>query len=371
MLDDLKIALVCDWLTVYGGAERVMYELHQLFPKAPIYTPLYNAKRCSVFKDADVRESAFGKIPGARRFHRLFLPFMPGYFERLDLSEYDLVISSSHSAAKGIITKTETLHVSYCHSPMRYVWDHCHSYQKNDRKFSPFKLLYLPILHKIRMWDRLAAERVDRFIANAHYIKNRISKYYGKDSVVIHPPVDLEKFYVSQGGRNFYLAIGRLIPNKKFDLVVQAFNELGYPLKIIGDGPEENHLKRIAKSNVEFLGRASDEILSDCYRGAKALIFPQLEDFGIVPLEAIASGTPVLAYGRGGALETVQKGKSGLFFEEQTIEALIQTVHEFEKKSWDPEKVAATVQHFGSARFKSEFRHFLEKAWKEHRKMLA
>lgn len=370
MLDQLKIAFVCDWLSVYGGAERVIYEMHQLFPKAPIYTTVYSEKKCPVFKNADVRESGLGKIPGARRFHRLFFPFMPGVFERLDLGEYDLVISSSHSAAKGIITKPETLHVSYCHSPMRYVWDQSHAYQNNDRKFSPLKFLYRPILHKIRIWDRLASERVDRFIANAHYIKARIQKYYGRDSEVIHPPVDLEHFTVGKEKGDSYLLVGRMIPNKKIDLVVKAFNKLKKPLKIIGDGPELSYLKSIASDNIEFLGRVSDDVLRDAYQNSKALLFPQLEDFGIVPLEAMASGTPVIAYGKGGALETVQDNKSGVFFYEQTPEALVKAVKSFEEMKWPPEKVASTVEGFGSPRFKTELRHFLEKAWKEHKEML-
>jgi glycosyltransferase involved in cell wall biosynthesis len=361
-LDDLKIAIVCDWLTVYAGAERVIYEMHQLFPKAPIYTTLYDAKACKVFENADVRESWLKFVPFGRKFHRLLFPFMPGVFERMDLDEYDLVLSSAHSAAKGVITMPETIHVAYCHSPMRYVWDQSHSYQKGFRLFAFLNFLTRPILHRIRLWDRIAAERVDRFIANSHYISRRIKKYYGRESDVIHPPVDLSRFSLGVGDRDYYLAVGRLIPYKRFDLVVDAFNKLGKKVKIVGTGPEMKKLKRRAKKNIEFVGKVSDEELQKIYQGAKALIFPQLEDFGIVPLEAMACGAPVIAYSAGGALETVKDGVSGLFFEKQNVESLVKAVKKFEGRDWDAAVVAKSVEDFGSARFKSELRHFLEKA---------
>lgn len=374
MLDSLKIAIVCDWLTVFAGAERVVYEMHQLFPNAPIYTTLYNRKACSQFKNADVRESWLRLVPGARSMHRLFLPSMPFIFERMDLSEYDLIISSSHSAAKGIITKPETLHVSYCHSPMRYVWDQSHSYQNQFRSFSPFRFLYKPVLHKIRLWDRLAAERVDKFLTNSAYVGQRIKKYYHRESDVIMPPVDLSFFTTSEVHGDSYLAVGRLIPYKRFDLVIEACKKMKRPLKIVGEGPELKRLKKIASSvggvTVEFLGKISDEDLRSVYQGAKALIFPQMEDFGIVPLEAMACGTPVIAYGKGGALETVTNGVSGLFFCDQTSDSLVEAMKKFEKAKWDPAKIADSVSQFSSARFKSELRHFLESAWKDHQKML-
>jgi glycosyltransferase involved in cell wall biosynthesis len=370
VIDKLKIAIVCDWLTVYAGAERVIYEMHQLFPDAPIYTTLYNKRNCKVFKDADVRESGLKYIPFARRFHRLFFPFMPGVFERMDLDDYDIVLSSSHSAAKGIITKPETLHISYCHSPMRYVWDQSHSYQKGFWILRWLKGLLKGFFHKVRIWDRVAADRVNRYIANSEYIGRRIKKYYGRGSEVIHPPVDLGSFSLGKGKREYYLAVGRLIPYKRFDLVVEAFGKLGKELRIVGTGPEMGKLKRIAGKNVEFVGKVSDEELKEIYQGAKGLVFPQLEDFGIVPLEAMACGTPVIAYGRGGALETVKKGVSGVFFEKQTVASLAKAVRVFDKKRWSRKKVAESVDGFSSARFKAELRHFTKKAWKEHKEMI-
>ncbi len=370
MLDQLKIAIVCDWLTVFAGAERVVYELHKLFPKAPIYTTLYSPKNCPGFENAVVHESFIRYIPFARKFHRVMLPWMPLSFEKWDLSEYDLVISSSHSAAKGVITQPETLHVSYCHSPMRYVWDKSHDYQKGYTNFSLLKPFYRPILHNIRMWDRIAAERVDHFLCNSSYVAGRIKKYYKREAEVIHPPVNLEHFKVGHAKEDYYFAIGRLIPYKRFDLVVDAFTELGKPLKIVGEGPELKRLKRRAGKNVEFLGPVSDDELKHHYQKAKALIFPQVEDFGIVPLEAMASGTPVIAFAQGGALETVVEGESGMFFREQTVESLRHAVHSFEQKTWDPHHVAEQVKSFGTPRFKTEILHSLEKAWKGHQAML-
>lgn len=370
MLDRLKIAIVCDWLTVYAGAERVIYEMHQLFPKAPIYTTLYREKGCPLFKDAEVRESKLGWIPGARHAHRLFFPFMPTVFERMDLSEFDIVISSNHSASKGIITKPETLHISYCHSPVRYLWDHSHDYQKGFKKFLPLRFLYKPYLHKLRLWDRVAAERVDHTITNSHYVGERVKKFYGHDSEVIHPPVDLDRFTLETNKEDYFLAVGRLIPYKRFDLIVRACTELELPLKVVGTGPEMRKLKRMAGPTVEFLGQVDDTELEKLYQKARALIFPQLEDFGIVPLEAMACGTPVIAYGRGGALETVEDGVGGLHFKAQTVDSLKDAIQRFEKKTWPAQAVHDSVERFGSARFKSELRHSVENAWKAHLEML-
>ncbi len=370
MLDDLKIAIVCDWLTVFAGAERVVYELSRLFPNAKIYTSLYDEKNCAVFKDRKVIESSLKYFPFARKFHRLYLPFMPAVFERMDFSEYDIVISSSHSASKGIITKPETLHVSYCHSPMRYVWDQSHSYQKNFRSLLALKFFYSPILHRIRKWDRIAAERVDTYIANSKFISRRINKYYKKNSKVIYPPVNLDFFRPEKNKENYYLAVGRLIPYKKFDLLVSTFNEIKLPLKIVGDGPELNNLKKMANDNIEFLGNVSDNQKKIIYSSAKALLFPQVEDFGIVPLEAMASGTPVIAFAKGGALESVTENISGIFFYEQNEKSIKDAIKRFEKIDWNTEKIVQSVNKFSPARFRVEILHFIDEAWKGHNKML-
>ncbi|MFA5855213.1 MAG: glycosyltransferase [Candidatus Gracilibacteria bacterium] len=392
MLDSLKIAIVCDWLTVAGGAERVILEMHELFPRAPIFTTVFDENECKAFKGADVR-AAFKWIPFARKMHRVLFPLMPAAFERMDLSEYDLVLSSCHSASKGVITRPETLHICYCHSPMRYVWDRSQSYRAGFKRFAPFEPLYSPILHNIRMWDRVAAERPDKFLSNSSYISERIKKYYGRESTVLYPPVDLSRFsafsaradagaqgtHGTQGTHgDYYLAVGRLIPYKRFDLVIEAARQVGRPLKIVGEGPEYSALRKLVracpasavahKAKVEFLGKINDEDLKSVYQNAKALIFPQVEDFGIVPLEAMASGTPVIAYGMGGALETVVDGVSGLFFDEQTPESLAKAIRKFEKSHWDSACVAASVEKFSAPRFRAELRHYLEEAWAKHQK---
>lgn len=370
MLDSLKIAIVADWLTVFAGAERVVYELHKLFPKAPIYTSLYDKDKCSVFSKAGIIESNLKYLPFARKFHRLFFPFMPMAFEKMDFSNFDIVISSSHSASKGIITKPETLHISYCHSPMRYVWDQSHSYQKNYRAFLAFRIFYKPLLHKMRIWDRIASARVDKYIANSSYVSDRIKKYYKRESTLIYPPVDLSFFRTHDKKSDYYLAVGRLISYKKFDLIIKTFNELMLPLKVVGDGPELKALKKMAKKNIEFLHNVSDEELRKIYQNAKALIYPQVEDFGITPLEAMASGTPVIAFAKGGSLETVKENVSGTFFNEQTEEALVKAVKKFNKKDWNSKNISQSVERFSTVRFKMEMLHFLEKAWKEHKEML-
>lgn len=366
MLDSLRIALVCDWLTDYAGAERVLLKMHELFPKAPIYTTLFDPKRCHVFANADVRTSGLQYFPGAKRFHRVMFPLMPRAFERMDLSDYDLVLSSSHAAAKGIITRPETLHVSYCHSPLRYVWDHSHDYQRQHRRFAPFKTLYRPILHRVRQWDRVAAERVDHYIANSHYIAKRIKKYYGREAEVIHPPVQLNDFELHQEKGESYLAVGRLIPYKRFDLVVEACKRLKRPLKVIGTGSELARLRKMAGPETELLGHVDFETLKAAFAHSKAMIFPQMEDFGIASIEAMASGTPILAYEAGGALETVKQGVSGLFFKEQSVDSVMQAILDFEKQNWEAERVSASVQDFGEQRFKSELRHALVKAYEKH-----
>ncbi|EKD48190.1 MAG: hypothetical protein ACD_65C00076G0001 [uncultured bacterium] len=358
-MDDLKIALVADWLTDQGGAEKVVLALHKIFPSAPIYTSIYNEKSLPQFKDADVRTSFIQNWPFAKKKHQLFLKWMPMAFEQFDLSEFDIVISSSHSCAKGVITKPSAVHFCYCHTPMRYVWDDCHRYLKDYPWPSSVKKLAPYLLHHLRLWDRLAADRVDHFISNSNYIGERIKKYYKRDSKTIYPPIDLSGFKVAEGSGSYYLAVGRLIPYKRFDLIIDAFSHLGFPLKVVGDGPEMKRLKRMAGSNVEFLGFVTDEKLKELYAGCKAFIFPQVEDFGIAPLEAMACGRPVIAYAEGGALETVKEGVSGMFFNTQSVDALVKAVLKFEKKKFDKDEVVKSVADFGMERFEKEIRGFV------------
>lgn len=363
-LSNLKVAIVCDWLTDMGGAERVILALHRLFPDAPIYTSIFNSKNLKEFKDLEVIPSFLNKMPFARKHHRWFLKLMPYAFEQFDLSDYDLVISSSHSCAKGIITKPETLHISYCHTPMRYVWDDYLAYIKQYRLNKVAFKLVLNMLHDIRMWDRLAADRVDHFVANSKFVKKRIKKYYRRNADVIYPPVDVSKFKISNKSGNYFLAIGRLIPYKRFDLLVSTFNRLKLPLKIVGTGREYKSLKKEARSNIEFSGYVSEKRRNSLLMNCKALIFPQCEDFGITPLEAAACGKPVIAYSSGGALETVNS-ETGVFFDEQTVFSLSKVVRSFDSRKFDPKKIRKWAEKFSVEVFEERMIDYLNKKWGE------
>lgn len=363
-LSNLKVALVCDWLTDMGGAERVILALHKLFPDAPIYTSVFNSKNLKEFEGLEVIFSFLNKMPFAKKHHRWFLKFMPYAFEQFDLSGYDLVISSSHSCAKGIITKPETLHISYCHTPMRYVWDDYLTYIKQYRLNKVAFKLVLNMLHDIRLWDRLAADRVDYFVANSKFVKKRIAKYYRRNADVIYPPVDVSKFEVSNKEGDYFLAIGRLIPYKRFDLLVSTFNRLKLPLKIVGTGREYKNLKKEAGSNIEFLGYVSEKKRNSLLINCKALIFPQCEDFGITPLEAAACGKPVIAYRGGGALETVTS-ETGIFFDEQTVFSLSKAIRTFDSQKFNPKKIRKWAEKFSLEIFEEKMIDYLNKKWEE------
>lgn len=328
----LKVALVQDWLVKFGGAEWTLLNWHKIFPDAPLYTLVYDKKKMgNVFSDFDVRTTYIQKIPGAVKHYQTLLPLMPGAWERLDLTEYDLVISSCSSCCKGIITRPDAVHICYCHTPTRYFWDMFYEYKRESNPIKAF--LMTPFIHKLRMWDRLAADRVDYFIANSQFTKKRIAKYYRRDADVIYSVGGNfvpQAIYDSTENEDYYLTVGRLIGYKRFDLAIEACNRLGKRLVIVGTGNEEQNLKKIAGPTIEFKGYCTDEEILKYYAKAKAFLFPGLEDFGFTPVEAQSGGTPVLAYGKGGALETVKDGKTGYFFYEQTTEALIECIEKFE-----------------------------------------
>jgi len=359
----LKIAIVCDCLTTPGGAEKIILALHKLFPSAPVYTSIYDKTKIKGFENAKIHTSFIQKLPYEKKKHQIYLPLMPQAFEKFDLNGFDIVISSSHSCAKGVITSPDTMHISYCHSPMRYAWENSINYIKTYDINPILKSIAPWIMHKIRLWDRLSADRVDYFISNSHYIQKRIKKYYKRSSTTIYPFYNSEKFNKTSSKENFFLAVGRLTPYKKFNLLIETFNETGLPLKIVGTGVSMRKLKESAKSNIEFLGFVNDKDLKELYSKAKALIFPQVEDFGITPLEAMACGCPVLAYGKGGALETVIDGKTGVIFKQQTPESIKKALRKQATINFNPKEIQKHAQNFTEEKFKKEILRFIEKKW--------
>lgn len=365
----MKIALVHDYLVQYGGAERVLECFVELFPEAPIYTLVYDkGSMHGVFSDKDIRTSFIQKIPFSKKRHRIFPQFMPMAIEQFDFSNYDVVLSDSSSYAKGIITGSETLHICYMHTPIRYAWDDCQKYTSDFslpgiiKKFVPFAMNY------IRIWDRISADRIDRLIANSNFVARRIRKYYKKDSLVIHPPVNVKNFYTSKNTGDYFLLVGRLLAYKRIDIAIRAFNELGLKLKIIGRGPEIKRLKKLAGPNIEFLGRVDDKQLSKYYAECQAFIFPQEEDFGIVAIEAMASGKPLIAFRGGDIVEHLEEGKMGIFFDEQTPGAIISAMQKFKADDYDPEYIRSSVLRFDKENFKSKIKEYVTLEYAKHKK---
>jgi glycosyltransferase involved in cell wall biosynthesis len=365
----MKIALVHDYLVQHGGAERVLECFCELFPDAPIYTLIYDEDAMGdTFSHCKIHTSSLQHFPFARKKHRIFPLLMPSAIEEFDFSKFDIVLSDSSSFAKGIITGPDTLHVSYVHTPMRYAWDDCQKYTQ-DFGFPKIIESAVPfMMNGIRVWDRVSSDRVDKYIANSQFVARRIKKYYNKNATVINPPVNINNFYISQNKSTdeYYLMVGRLIAYKKHDIAIEAFNKLNLPLKIIGRGPELNALKKRAKDNIEFLERVDDEKLADYYANAKAFIFPQEEDFGIVAIEAMASGRPLIAYRGGDIVEHVQEGKMGIFFDEQTAQSLLQAVKAFDNYSFDPKYIRKKSKQFDRELFKSTIKDYINKAYTKH-----
>jgi len=360
----MKVAIVADWLTNMGGAENVIENFMELYPDADIFTTVYNPDKMSEeFQKREINTSFLQYIPLARKNWKIFLPFLPMAIEQLDLSKYDLVLSSSSSIAHGAITNPQTMHVCYCHNPMRYVWDGCHEYieQSGYNKF--IKLIIPFILNYVRTWDYYAADRPDFYIANSKFVKTRIKKYFNQKSDVIHPPVDTTMFSPATDDKlgDYFVILSRLVHFKKVDLVVRAFSKLGLTLKVVGEGPEKEYLESIAGPSVDFLGRIGNEEMGKLLQRCQAMIFPQEEDFGITPLEAMASGRPVIAYKAGGALETVVEGVTGTFFEEQTENCLMDTIRNFDAHAYNKTLLRQHAMKFGKQRFKKEIKEFIDK----------
>lgn len=358
----MKVALVHDYLNQMGGAERVVIALHEIFPDAPIYTSIYDPDRVDpVFRQMDIRTTFMQKLPLVTKHHQPYLPFYPFAMESLDLRGYDLVLSSSSAFGKGVITKPETMHICYCHTPMRWCWNYDEYVEREQlggiaRRVLPF------LITGLRVWDQTSATRVDHFIANSPIVAERIAKYYRREAVVIPPPVDAQRFLFDPTTQpeEYFLIVSRLIPYKRINLAIEACNRLRLPLVIIGSGRDEARLQKLAGPTIRFLGRLSDEEVLHYYTHCRALLFPGEEDFGITPLEAQASGRPVIAYGAGGALASVVEGVTGLFFQEQTVESLTTALASFDDRQFDPQTIRNHALEFDLPRFHRRVLQFIE-----------
>jgi glycosyltransferase involved in cell wall biosynthesis len=361
-LKDIKIAIVHDFIVKTGGAERVLKAISDMYPNAPIYTLLYDEEKMKNFlKGRKIISSYLRKFPKfLKKRYQWLLPFFLVIPETFDLREYDLVISSSGAWSKGIVTKLDTMHIAYIHSPMRYIWDYNEKYLKEKKSFFGGNSIFLRfLLNYVRIWDRLAADRPDYLVANSNYTKQRIEKYYRRDSEIIYPPVKIEEisgqYFVKE--KDYFLVVSRLSPYKKVDIVVEAFNKLGLPLIVIGEGEQEKHLRKIAKENVKIIGWKNDETVWHYYQKARCFIFPSEDDFGISAVEAMSFGLPVVAYANGGAKETVQEGITGEFFAFQTPEVLADGVLRFMKneKKYDKNIIKKRAEEFSGEVFKKRF----------------
>lgn len=370
----MKVAIVHDWLnTKRGGAENVALELAAMFPDAPVYTLLYNHQLYDdTLPKERVHSSSLQRLPQwLKKRSRYLLPFLPQAIESFDLSQYDVVISSSTGWGKGVITKPETLHICYCHSPMRFVWDYWPRYV-SEQGVGPLRRAAIHLLtSRMRLWDYYSAARVDRWIANSKTTQSRISKYYHQSSSVIYPGVDIDAFTPSAAPKGgYYATLSTLTPYKKVELAIEAANQLGRELVIIGDGIDRSRLEALAGPSVRFAGRVSNAERAQLLAGARALIFPSEEDFGIAPVEAMASGTPVIAYNKGGLKETVIDGKTGRFFEEPTAASLIDAIQRFEGDTFNTADLVRQAKQFDSERFRRELHREIAQALKEHRRDL-
>ena len=383
-IKDSNIAIVHDWFLKksFGGSEKVTLTLNNLL-KESYSTPdifsltsnIQNSKINTFFK-SKIQTSFIQSLPFGKTNVQNYLPFLPYAIEQLDLRKYDLIISSSHAFAKGILTSPDQLHISYVHTPMRYAWDQMHTYLENSTlsKFG-FEFPIRLMLYKLREWDFYSSQRLDYIISNSSFTSKRIKKYWGLESEVIHPPVDIKRFKYEKVREDFYISLNRLVPNKRVDLLIRAFNKLNLPLIIIGDGPERSNLEKISNSNIKFLRKISDSEVEKYMSRCKAFVYAGIEDFGIAPVEAMASGAPVIAYGKGGILDTVnclnekntEKVKNGLLFKKQTAQDIFDTISWFEdKKLWrefKPENLNEYSQNFSIEKFITKIGCSINKAW--------
>lgn len=357
----MKVALVHDHLSQDGGAEHVLRAMQEIWPEAPTFVLFHDRKRAHPdFLHRNIRPSFLQRLPFAVSHYQWFLPLMPAAVESYNLEDFDVVLSSASAFAKGVITSPESLHVCYCHTPTRYLWSDTHRYVE-ELPYPRIIKIFLPLLlTRLRLLDRLMAERVDVFVANSETIANRIKKYYHRDTrSILYPPVDTSVFSIG-APKEYYLAGGRLVSYKRLDIVIETFNRLKIPLKIFGRGPEEAKLKKMARPNVEFVGNVNDREKANLYQGCTAYLHPQVEDFGITAIEAMASGRPVIAYAAGGATETILNNVTGVFFSEQNWEHLLDAIIKFRPECFDPERIRKHALQFDQEIFKKRLKNFVE-----------
>lgn len=356
----MKIALVHDWLNQIGGAEDVLENLVELFPSAPLFTSLFWPQKMPAhWREWDIRTSFIDRLPRAHKNQQLYFPFYPLAFEQFDFRSFDLVLSNKSGFCHGIITGPETLHICYCLTPTRYVWRY-HQYAEQENLSRLTRAIMPPFLKSLRQWDRLAADRVDHFIAISDNIRQRIAKVYRRDSTIIYPPVDTSRFAPDSGIDDYYLIVGRLVPYRRIDILIEAFNKMQRPLLIAGDGRDRARLESLAQSNIQFLGYVSDSDLPSLMARCRAFMWPGEEDFGITPIQAMASGRPVIAYAAGGALETVIPGRTGVLFKDQTAEAIVAAVEQFDVASVDSGDICAFARQFDAQHFKKKMQRFID-----------
>ena len=360
-----RIAIIHDWLVTFRGGEKVLEAITELFPYAELFTLYYTPGKVSPkIEGHKIHSSFLNRLPLAKRFYRYTLPLMPLAIESFDLTDFDLVISSSHCVAKGIIPSPDALHICYCHTPMRYAWDQYRVYFGGCFK----QFLFLPSIHRLRQWDVTSSHRVDHFIANSEWVKNRILKYYRRDAEVIPPFFELSSEPTSASPKDYYLVVAGLSPYKRIDIAIEACRKLNRRLMIVGAGQDEKKLLAMADNDIKFLGRVSDEELRKLYGECRALLFPGAEDFGIAPLEAMACGRPVIAYGKAGVTETVVDRATGLFFLDQTADSLCDAIVELEKllPTISSDTCRKQAERFSRKRFQESFQNSIQRHWKDH-----
>lgn len=359
----MKIAIAHDYLIQMGGAERVVEVLHEMYPEAPIFTTVCSGSRLpDTLKDADIRTSWLQRMPGVNSYFKGMLPLYPLAIKDFDFSGYDIVLSSSSAFMKSIRVPKNTFHLCYCHTPMRFAWDY-DAYIERQRQPGVLKKLLKVYIRQLKSWDQRTSANVNQFVANSSVVKRRIQNYYRREADVIFPPINTSRFQSSSQIGDYYLIVSRLVSYKRIDLAVEAFNQNGLPLYIVGDGPDRKRLSEMAKSNIRFLGRLDDGQVNNLMSECRAFIFPGEEDFGITPLEANAAGRPVIAYQAGGALDTIVPYVNGVFFQNQQADDLLAAVAEVENHTWDTRQIVEHAKKFDEFTFKEQFKRYVEQSY--------